>query len=208
MCQPVFAWTWRFLSCSVLKKGGRKVLRNRPKGNPADSFFADFRQYPDGCLALLDGTSRCYLHPFAEVSKIFLLPGRCFSPESAKISASGTAIAESAPPMAETGFSGALLAFALIGLLGVIFVAQRFLPRLRQQLQSMGKLQSLGLLTLTPQCSVAVVRAGRETLVLGLTPHAVTLLTKTNDVDVLSGERADETSESTARVMGETRAAL
>lgn len=110
--------------------------------------------------------------------------------------------------MAETGFSGALLAVALIGLLGVIIAVPRFLPRLGQHLQSMGKLQSLGVLTLTPQCSVAVIRAGRETLVLGLTPQTVTLLTKTYDLDAGPEEGAGETTLPTTATSEEARAAL
>lgn len=71
----------------------------------------------------------------------------------------------------------------LIGLLGVVAIARRFAPQLGRRLQRAGRLQHLGLLSLTPQCSVALVRIGQETLVLGLTPHAVTLLTKTHTTD-------------------------
>lgn len=151
----------------------------------------------------------CYDFPSCVVlSKIFLLPGRYVSAHSAKISAFGTAIAEPFLPMAETGFSGVLLALALIGLLGAILAAQRFLPRLGQRLQSMGNLQSLGVLTLTPQCSVAMIRAGQETLVLGLTPQAVTLLTKVHDLGVVTAGRMDETSTSTTLPSKETGVAL
>lgn len=38
-------------------------------------------------------------------------------------------------------------------------------------------LQHLGTLALTPPCSLALVRVGHETLVLGLTSQSVTLLT-------------------------------
>src|ERR1043166_6590653 len=83
--------------------------------------------------------------------------------------------------MAESFFSGQGVVLLLVGLLAGIYVIQKCLPQLGQRFRAGEHIQSLGLLTLTPQCSVAVVRAGRETLVLGLTPHAVTLLTKTLD---------------------------
>jgi flagellar biogenesis protein FliO len=56
-------------------------------------------------------------------------------------------------------------------------------------LQRAGRLQHLGFLSLTPQCSVALVRIEREILVLGVTPHAVTLLTKTHDPNAKEEER-------------------
>ncbi len=59
---------------------------------------------------------------------------------------------------------------------------QRLLPRLKQRVQAAGRLQMLGLLALTPQCSVALVQAGRETLVLGVTTQTVTLLMKTGQL--------------------------
>jgi flagellar biogenesis protein FliO len=110
--------------------------------------------------------------------------------------------------MTETGFSSVFFTCLLFVLFGGIILAQRFFPRLSQRLQSIGKLQTLGMLTLTPQCSVAVVRAGRETLVLGLTPHSVTLLTKTYEVDVVEEQRQSEPNELGPAVTGEARAAL
>src|SRR5258705_6640635 len=83
--------------------------------------------------------------------------------------------------MAESFFSGQGVVLLLVGLLAGIYVIQKFIPHLGQRLRAAEHIKPLGLLTLTPQCSVAVIRAGRETLVLGLTPHAVTLLTKTSD---------------------------
>jgi flagellar biogenesis protein FliO len=75
---------------------------------------------------------------------------------------------------------GALLV-VLCSFLGIALLARRFMPQLVQRYQPGGALQQLGLLTLTPHCSVALIRAGQETLVLGLTPQAVTLLAKTHE---------------------------
>jgi flagellar biogenesis protein FliO len=66
----------------------------------------------------------------------------------------------------------------LAGIVGLAFIARRLLPLLGQRYQPRSSLKHLGTLALTPQCSVALVEAGQETLVLGLTPHHVTLLAK------------------------------
>jgi flagellar biogenesis protein FliO len=118
--------------------------------------------------------------------------------------------------MNEPGTIIGALALALVGLLGVVAVVRRFAPQLGQRLQRAGRLQHLGLLSLTPQCSVALVRVEREILVLGLTPHAVTLLTKTHDPDAKDKEhkgatakgQKSETAEPQRLSFGETEAAL
>ncbi len=67
----------------------------------------------------------------------------------------------------------------LVGcIVGGGILLRRLLPLLGQQRRVEGVLRPLGLVTLTPQCSVALVQAGRATLVLGLTTQAVTLLAK------------------------------
>jgi flagellar biogenesis protein FliO len=81
--------------------------------------------------------------------------------------------------------SGQILGLLLLGLLIGAYVVPRVLPRLRQRMQAAGRLQMLGHLALSPQCSVALIRVGAETLVLGVTPQSVTLLTKSeSDVAV------------------------
>lgn len=62
---------------------------------------------------------------------------------------------------------------------GLVFVASRGsrLLRARQPAEQILTLQST--VALTPQCSVAVVRTAQEELILGLTAHNVTILTKT-----------------------------
>ena len=73
------------------------------------------------------------------------------------------------------------LAFVIAGMVGLAFVARRYLPLLGKKFRPRGPLKQLGVLALTPQCSVALVQAGEETLVLGLTPHNVTLLAKAGE---------------------------
>lgn len=90
------------------------------------------------------------------------------------------AIAASASLMAELGHIVGTFLLILVSLAGTAFLIRRFLPHLSGRSLARGDLQPLALLTLTPQCSVALVQAGQETLVLGLTSHAVTLLTKAN----------------------------
>ncbi len=73
------------------------------------------------------------------------------------------------------------ISILVAGMGGLAFAAHRFLPALKQKYRSRGPLKHLGILALTPQCSVALVQTGEETLVLGLTPHAVTLLAKAGE---------------------------
>ncbi len=73
------------------------------------------------------------------------------------------------------------LSFVIAGMVALAFVARRYLPLLGKNFRPRGSLKQLGILALTPQCSVALVQAGEETLVLGLTPHNVTLLTKAGE---------------------------
>lgn len=80
--------------------------------------------------------------------------------------------------MIEPGTIIGTLALVLVAMGGVIVLLRRLAPQLGRRLQLASRLQHQGLLSLAPQCSVALVRVGQETLVLGVTPHAVTLLTK------------------------------
>jgi flagellar biogenesis protein FliO len=96
--------------------------------------------------------------------------------------------------MSESGAMSGILALVLIGVIGIAVVMRRFAPQWGQRLQLAGRLQHVGLLSLTPQCSVALVRIGQETLVLGLTPHAITLLTKTSEHGTPEKRRQEEQS--------------
>jgi flagellar biogenesis protein FliO len=80
--------------------------------------------------------------------------------------------------MAEFGSMMSALALVVATVFGVALLVRYFLPVFAQRSGGEGPLQRLGLLALTPQCSVALVRVGQETLVLGLTAHSMTLLTK------------------------------
>lgn len=73
------------------------------------------------------------------------------------------------------------LSLVLAGIVSLAVIARRFLPLLGQKYQPESPLKHLSTLALTPQCSIALVRAGQETLVLGLTSHSVTLLTKASE---------------------------
>ncbi len=73
------------------------------------------------------------------------------------------------------------LSLFLALILGLAYAARRFLPLLREKCRSRGILRHHGTLALTSQCSVALVQAGQETLILGLTPNSVTLLGRTTE---------------------------
>jgi flagellar biosynthetic protein FliO len=93
----------------------------------------------------------------------------------------GTPVARSlreTSPMTELGSMISALALVIAAIFGIALLVRRFLPVFAQRSHGEGPLQRLGMLALTPQCSVALVRVGQETLVLGLTTHSVTLLTK------------------------------
>jgi flagellar biogenesis protein FliO len=74
----------------------------------------------------------------------------------------------------------AWIPFALVvgGLILAGMIAVRVAPLLAQKGRTDRLLKHLGTLSLTPQCSVALVRVGRETLVLGVTPQNVSLLAR------------------------------
>ena len=94
--------------------------------------------------------------------------------------------------MTENLFSGQIFVLLLLSLLAGVYAVQRLLPKLGRRSQAADRLQTLGFLPLTPQCSVALVRVGHETLVLGLTPHAVTLLTKTGSLIPLDAQSTEQ----------------
>jgi len=95
--------------------------------------------------------------------------------------------------MIEPGTLVGTLTLVLVVIGGVLMLLRRFLPQVGKRLQFADRLQHQGILALTPQCSVALVRIGQETLVLGVTPHAVTLLTKSPVVDRTENEQDRKT---------------
>jgi flagellar biogenesis protein FliO len=82
--------------------------------------------------------------------------------------------------MAEVMRTLSIFALLLISAASLWLIARRLLPLCGQSQRPESPLRHLGTLPLTPPCSVALVRAGQETLVLGLTSQSVTLLTKIN----------------------------
>ena len=70
------------------------------------------------------------------------------------------------------------LSLLVIAGVGLAAIAYRLLPAAARRYRADGPLRHLGTLPLSAQCSIALVRAGKETLVLGLTHNAVTLLAK------------------------------
>lgn len=62
---------------------------------------------------------------------------------------------------------------------GALF--QRFIPALSRRGSVGGVLEHLGTMPLTAQSSLALVRLNGETLLLGITPQNISLLTKGND---------------------------
>lgn len=67
------------------------------------------------------------------------------------------------------------------GMVLLAIIAWRLSPLFGQKGRQAGSLARLGTLALTPQCSIALVRVGQETLVVGLTPQSVSLLAKMNE---------------------------
>ena len=66
---------------------------------------------------------------------------------------------------------------------------RRLLQALSRRSPVRGSLEHLGSLPLTAQSSLALVRLNRETLLLGITPQGITLLTKgTEPIDAGAGK--------------------
>jgi flagellar biogenesis protein FliO len=70
------------------------------------------------------------------------------------------------------------------GLSGCAALLQRLMPVLRRRGNLGNALEHLGSLPLTAQSSLALVRLQDETLLLGITPQTITLLTKVSAVAV------------------------
>jgi flagellar biogenesis protein FliO len=65
----------------------------------------------------------------------------------------------------------------------------RFFPSLRRQSALDGVLEHLGSLPLTAQASLALVRLHKDTLLLGITPQSITLLSQGVDPGVFATDR-------------------
>jgi flagellar biogenesis protein FliO len=73
------------------------------------------------------------------------------------------------------------LAPPVVGLSGLAALIQRFMPALGRRGSVGGMLEHLGTMPLTAQSSLALVRLNGETLLLGITPQNISLLTKGSD---------------------------
>jgi len=68
---------------------------------------------------------------------------------------------------------------------------RRLLQALSRRSPMRGSLEHLGSLPLTAQSSLALVRLNRETLLLGITPQGITLLTKRTETKDESAGKAE-----------------
>jgi flagellar biogenesis protein FliO len=68
---------------------------------------------------------------------------------------------------------------------------RRLLHRVSRRSVASGALEHLGSLPLTAQSSLALVRLNKETLLLGITPQSITLLTKEREEKVEGAPKAD-----------------
>ncbi len=72
----------------------------------------------------------------------------------------------------------------LVGPARLCAIFRRLFPRLHRHSAFDGALEHLGSLALTAHSSLALVRLYKETLLLGITPQSITLLSKGNDDSV------------------------
>jgi len=79
------------------------------------------------------------------------------------------------------------------GIIGAAYAAKRFLPRLNLRPNLGCVLEQLASLPVGPQCSVSVIRAGDEKLVIGITPHSITLLSKSGFPPTAEEDKKTET---------------
>ncbi len=77
----------------------------------------------------------------------------------------------------------------LVGLARLGAVFRRVFPSLRHRSALDGALEHLGSLPLTPHSSLALVRLYKDTLLLGITPQSITLLSKGNDESAFAAHR-------------------
>lgn len=74
-------------------------------------------------------------------------------------------------------------------------VLQRLVPALRRRASANGALEHLGSLALTAQASLALVRWRDQTLLLGITPQGISLLTQGEHRPDISLDRAAQEAE-------------
>ncbi len=79
----------------------------------------------------------------------------------------------------------------LVGLARLCSGFRRMFPGLRRRSAIDGVLEHLGSLPLTAHSSLALVRLYTDTLLLGITPQSVTLLSKRNDENIFAADRAN-----------------
>ena len=78
------------------------------------------------------------------------------------------------------------------GLAGWSDILRRFMPALRRRACDDGALERLGSLALTAQASLAVVRWRDRTLLLGVTPQGISLLTQAEEPKSLASDAGAE----------------
>ena len=78
------------------------------------------------------------------------------------------------------------------GLAGWSHILRRFLPALRRRACADGALEHLGSLALTANASLALVRWRDRTLLLGVTPQGISLLTQGEEPKSLSSVAGGE----------------
>ena len=78
------------------------------------------------------------------------------------------------------------------GLAGWSDILRRFMPALRRRACADGTLEHLGSLALTAQASLALVRWRDRTLLLGVTPQGISLLTQGEEPKNLSSDAGAE----------------
>jgi flagellar biogenesis protein FliO len=83
------------------------------------------------------------------------------------------------------------------GIAGLAAFLRRIIPALGRRAPAGGALEHLGSLPLTAHSSLALVRLNQETLLLGITPQGITLLTK--DVREAPALRKITTKKNSAR---------
>ncbi len=76
----------------------------------------------------------------------------------------------------------------VVGLAWLCAGLRRIVPSLRRRAVLNGMLEHLGSLPLTAHSSLALVRLHNETLLLGITPQSITLLSKGNDESIFAAD--------------------
>ena len=78
-----------------------------------------------------------------------------------------------------------------VGLARLCAGFRRVFPSLRRRSALDGVLEHLGSLPLTAHSSLALVRLHKDTLLLGITPQTITLLSKGSDESIFAADRTN-----------------